>query len=366
MTNAGRYTVTSAKLGTASSIVITNAPLNNICEELKLGQCGGVEAAGQGNVADLSAVTIAEILTQIPTYLTGVTAANVNGALKLTSDTTGIGSSLAIKAGSLNAALGFTDNSTTVGKPLIDITGITGTTFKLKMSATDEAEDVTIDPTGLDTGAKIATALQNAIQALTGEKTGATVAYSALNGGSYTITSAKLGTSSNPVVTNGAEANLADDLCLGVANGGTETAGTGDCADIAAVTPAELAAVINSDIAGCSAVAGADSVTVTSDTDGNGSSVVVSDGTLNTALGVTENDAATGAVGLGYETDMLDALYDVTITQCLDGSETIATDTYAVDGDTKATDGFDIQCSTATSTNHVNMTIISRSPLFDS
>jgi hypothetical protein len=87
--------------------------------------------------------------------------------------------------------------------------------FKLALD-TGTAVDIVFAYGAADTGAKIATAIQAAIQAKAGDYTAMTCAF---GGGNYTITHA----SKQPVVTDAARNNLAAVLKLGVLNGGTET-----------------------------------------------------------------------------------------------------------------------------------------------
>ena len=104
--------------------------------------------------------------------------------------------------------------------PSTDISAGSNTKFKISVD-NDTAETVTITLTGLDTGAKIATALQTAIRALGGNKAAVTVVFTTV----YTITSGTQSAQSSVVITNGTTLNLAAALKIGVANGGTEAIG---------------------------------------------------------------------------------------------------------------------------------------------
>lgn len=258
------------------------------------------------------------------------------------------------KTATVNAAAG---KSVSAASPSTDISAGSDTNFKISVDG-DTAETVTLTLTGLTSGAAIATEMQAKIRALGGNKAAVTVAYTTV----YTITSSKLGTGSHVVITDGSTASVAAALKIGAANGGTETAGTGDCADIKAVTAAELAAVLTTDFAsvtGISIVAGASSIVITSPTKGRTSKIAIGNGTLDTVLSLTNGAATTGGIGLGYDKDMADASYAVFVTQDQDGSETLSADTYMVDG--KTASGFDISAGTAASTNHVGLGIISYS-----
>lgn len=260
------------------------------------------------------------------------------------------------KTATVNAAAG---TSVSGASPSTDISAGSNTNFKISVDG-DTAETVTLTLTGLTSGAAIATEMQAKIRALGGNKAAVTVAYTTV----YTITSSKLGTGSHVVITDGSTASVAAALKIGAANGGTETAGTGDCADIKAVTAAELAAVLTTDFAsvtGISIVAGASSVTITSPTEGRTSKIATGNGTLNTVLSLTNGTYETGGIGLGYDKDMADASYVVSINQELTGEETHSTDTYAYGN--KTVSGFDIKVASgsAASTNHIGLGIISYS-----
>lgn len=83
-------------------------------------------------------------------------------------------------------------------------------------------------------------------------------------------------------------------LTVKVDDGSVQTAtfNTGDFADIANATAAEVAAVIDSDITGASSVAVSGKVRIESDTDGPGSALEVTGGTANTALGFSTTKVA--------------------------------------------------------------------------
>lgn len=76
-------------------------------------------------------------------------------------------------------------------------------------------------------------------------------------------------------------------LTVSVDGGGDQTAtfNTGDFGDIANATAAEVAAVIDADLTGASAAASAGAVVITSDLTGETSSLQVTGGTANAALG---------------------------------------------------------------------------------
>lgn len=90
---------------------------------------------------------------------------------------------------------------------------------------------VTLTLAGLTTGALIEAELESKINsalAADGQDARVWVDFDAGAPDQYTIYSQKTGTSSSVVVTDASSDNVADDLGLGVANGGTESAGTDD------------------------------------------------------------------------------------------------------------------------------------------
>lgn len=147
--------------------------------------------------------------------------------------------------------------ATSVGytSPSTDISG--GSNVNLKI-AVDNNPVVAVgigSLTGLNTGAKIATALQTAINAAliaAGQGSSVTVAYSTV----YTVTSNLAGGRSKVVITAGASLDLAADVKLGVANTGTETAGVvgvGLCvSDVAGLSTVGSTAIANSGYVSCS------------------------------------------------------------------------------------------------------------------
>lgn len=105
-TNAVR--IKSDKLGTGSSVNVTGgtgaAPFT----------FGGIQS-GTGNVANVLAVTVAEIKTIVEAAVSGVTVTNVGGAAQIASNTTGGSSSVQVLAASTgDTKLGF-DNAVHVG-----------------------------------------------------------------------------------------------------------------------------------------------------------------------------------------------------------------------------------------------------------
>lgn len=118
--------------------------------------------------------------------------------------------------------------------PSVDISGGTDTSIKVTLITGEAAQTATVSVVGLNSGAAIAAAFQTAIRALDPTNPAynaaydeCTVTYSgAPPNDYYTITpGGHFGLISQPVVTDATSNNVADNLKLGVANGGTEQTG---------------------------------------------------------------------------------------------------------------------------------------------
>jgi hypothetical protein len=111
-TGGTKVTITSDTRGTASHVEVTGGTANAV-----LG-FSTTEVDGTGNVANIDAVTVAEVKTVVEAAWTnglGVTVSNVGGAVKITSDTTGASSSVLVVASSTaDDELGL-DNATHSG-----------------------------------------------------------------------------------------------------------------------------------------------------------------------------------------------------------------------------------------------------------
>ena len=111
------YMITSGTKGTASAVVITRADDHNCTEELELGPdgagVGGAETAGTGDAANIAAATAIEVAAAIVAApATGWTAAAEGAKVRITSDTAGAGSSLAVNAASTaDLVLGITGSA---------------------------------------------------------------------------------------------------------------------------------------------------------------------------------------------------------------------------------------------------------------
>jgi len=110
--------------------------------------------------------------------------------------------------------------------PSIDISGGTDTSFNIKADSESTAHLITLTVAGLNSGVAIASAMQTAIRALGGAYTSVTVSYEgAPDTDYYLITSGTTGAASAITITDATSNNLADNLKIAVANGGTSTAG---------------------------------------------------------------------------------------------------------------------------------------------
>ncbi len=93
--NAGKVTLRTTWKGTGASLNITGGTANAGLLAFTTGAL-----AGGGNVADIDAVTVAELKTRIEAAVAGCTVSNAGGATKITSNTTGGSSSIQVTAAS--------------------------------------------------------------------------------------------------------------------------------------------------------------------------------------------------------------------------------------------------------------------------
>ncbi len=108
------YTITSGTKGTGSKIRIADGDENNVADDLKIGTTnGGTNNDGTGNVVNLAAVTIPEMIAMAQAAgLTAVVLSDSGGKLKLETVAVGKDASLVVGAGTLNTALGFSSGTT--------------------------------------------------------------------------------------------------------------------------------------------------------------------------------------------------------------------------------------------------------------
>lgn len=111
-TGGTKVTITSDKIGTGSSVEVTGGTAN------AAGKLNFLTAvvAGTGNVADINAVTVAEIKTVVEAAVTGVSVSNVGGAAKFTRSTaTGASATVQVTAASSADTIIGVDNAVHAG-----------------------------------------------------------------------------------------------------------------------------------------------------------------------------------------------------------------------------------------------------------
>lgn len=111
--------------------------------------------------------------------------------------------------------------------PSTDMSASGDTKLKIQVDAEASPTEVTFAWAGCTTGPLVAAEMQTKIRALGGAYAAVTVVYVPDAGVSdyYLVTSGTVGITSKVVIMDGATLNCADDLKLGIANGGTETLG---------------------------------------------------------------------------------------------------------------------------------------------
>lgn len=279
-------------------------------------------------------------ITGISTAVDMSTPGN-GGTIKITGDAEAEGTA------TLNCAAGSHTGGTGCAT---DMTASVDTKFKISVDG-DTAETVTCDWVGgsCDSGAEIAAEMQTQIRAKGGKKALVTVAWSS---NKLVITSPTLGTNSSIAVTHAADHDCCDELQIGP-DYGSVTAGTGDCADVTAVTPAELVTLINGDISTVTASLVGGVLTITSKTTGRGSRVLAGNGTLNTLCGIPNLEVGYGGQSLGESSNWADANYQVLLTY--KGTGAAAKD---LGWDTPAVAGFNVTCETTGDTGYVSVLVV--------
>lgn len=109
VTNATKVTVYTDHLGSGAGLNITGGTANAV-----LGFATGNQA-GTGNVADINAVSVAEVKTVVEGAVTGVTVSNVGGKTKVARNTTGTGATVQVTGASTAAAKLGLDNAVHAG-----------------------------------------------------------------------------------------------------------------------------------------------------------------------------------------------------------------------------------------------------------
>lgn len=105
--STNKYIITSGSLGTASKIRVQAPVAGSLLEELDM--LDPEIADGEGDCADISAVTVDELVALLTgDFAEDVVVSKVGSKVRLTSETEGKDSSIAISNGTLNTNLGFT------------------------------------------------------------------------------------------------------------------------------------------------------------------------------------------------------------------------------------------------------------------
>jgi hypothetical protein len=157
-----------------------------------------------------------------------VTCEFVGGVYVITPADRTIATTIVISDADADNCANLSATSTSDTAPQEQLALKTDTTLKLALDG-QAAVDVVLANSGKTTGALIAADIQAKANAalIAGSKTGSITC--TFTGGVYVLTSAKLGTVSAVVITDGTANNVADDLKLGAANGGTAAIGTRFC-----------------------------------------------------------------------------------------------------------------------------------------
>ncbi len=236
----------------------------------------------------------------------------------------------------------------------LDMTASADTKFKIRANGDEVWHTITCDWVGgsCDSLAEIATEIQSKVQAL-----GATYGYSRItvagSGGNKLIfTSVDLGSASTVEIERAADHDCCDDLDIGPDNGVTAV-GTGDVANIYAVTPEEIATLINGDMSNVEADASSGTLIITGGTIGRAGKVTAGAGTLNTVCGIPNGEIAYGAQGMGLDDDWEDALYDVLLTY--KGAAAASKDLAWA---SPTVSGFTVTCETGSDTGYASVLVV--------
>lgn len=281
-------------------------------------------------------------------FITGIDAATDmhavgnNGTIKITANAE------AEETATLNCAAG---THTGGGSCSTDMTGETDTKFQIRANGDETWHIITCDWTLCNSGAAIATQIETKVHAL-----GATHGYSritvAFDTDHLVFTSADHGTASTIEIDRATDHDCCDELDIGPDNG-TTVVGTGDVANIYAVTPVEIATLINGDMARVEADASSGTLVISGATAGRAGKVTAGNGTLNTLCGIADGEIAYGAQGMGLDADWDDALYDVFLTY--KGAAAASKD-LGWASPTEA--GFTVTCETAADTGYVSVLVV--------
>lgn len=290
-------------------------------------------------------------------------AASVTGTQTETFDLTGVGTGGTLivtpdGGAAQTATFNFTAGYHTGGTgAATDLSGETDNKFMIAVDGDVDSEnyhEIALTNANCTTGATTATEMQTQIQALAGIYASVTVSYDTDH---YVITSGTSGSGSKVRIERAASNNVTEELKIGP-DGGTNTDGTGDVANAAAVTATEVVTVVNAAMMGLTAEVVAGAIRLVSDTTGSGSSLAIGSGTLNTVLGFTADNTYYGGAGLGYDTNMADANYWVAATLSGVAQADLAGKNLSVAN--KTSSGFTLNCESSTATDNVDLIIFGR------
>ena len=262
--DGSNVTVTSNRLGTSSDVRIVAATGGVL---VALGYSVG-NNTGTGFAAFLDVATAAEVATEIAADIAGLTAADDGGFVRLTSQLVGSLSRVQVTGGTANAVLGFDTNEAAGAGDFADASAAT------------------------------------ALEVVTVINANATGVIASVDTAAVRLTSTVLGTSSAIDVDASAVATA-----LGLSL--TAVAGTGDFANAATATPAEVALVISATLTGAVASSASSRVLVTSSTSGTASTVQAVGGTLLNTLRFVDSVTAVSnlATGTGVVEDFADCAW---------------------------------------------------------
>jgi len=281
-------------------------------------------------------------------FITGIDAATDmhtvgnGGTIKITYDAE------AEETATLNCAAG---THTGGGSCATDMTGEVDTKFKIRANGDETWHTVTCNWAGCNSGNAIATQIQTQVQAI-----GATYGYSritvAFSADHLVFTSVDHGTASTVEIDNADTLDCCDELDIGPGNGVTAV-GTGDVANIYAVTPEEIATLINGDMTRAEADASSGTLVISGAGTGRTHKIAAGNGTLNTLCGIPNGEIAYGAQGMGLDADWADAAYDVLLTY--KGAAAASKD---LGWASPTTAGFTITCETGSDTGYVSVLVV--------
>lgn len=252
---AGAVEFTTTKQGTGATIEVLASSTAGLLAAL--GLVAGTDT-GTGDVADIEAVTAAELVTVVNADTTGLVASDNGGYLLLTADSVGTASRIQVTGGAVNDALAFSTDEQSGSGDFADATAATAT--------------------------EVVSAINSQVAGMV----------ASVDTGAVVLTSDVLGTSSSITVTAGAVATT-----LGLAAG--TVSGSGDFADASQATASEIAVVVSATIADGSVASPGSTVELTSASNGSDSSVEI----ITDSVGLTWSGDGY-AVGTGTDEDYMD------------------------------------------------------------